>query len=598
MTPRAQLGFTILIVAIAFTILGAFISGKITFSLNGIQLGDRGEIDLVDSAFVQVTSTMDVNAVHYSASLIACDTAGQTYVSQGDGTNVCQTAGGGGGGGSVGIKSEGSVVTDTPSYLDFQSAFQVAQTLGGDTDLYFNISNVTITESVLEGSFLTDVTNVITDNDSDDVGTTLLNDGSTSPVANYLLTVSPTDTEQVYYLATSSLGIVGGSGNSFETMNAPAGTDPVADSSTDTLNLTSSTIDITGDSGTDTLDFEVATDAVGTAILNDGSDTPVAGECLLVATATTEIEYGTCAGGGGGGATFWTMDFETGTDAVVDTASDTLHWVGLGNLTITGSTTDDTVEIAYTESDPTLTDDGAVTIGDGSSGNVNVSFDGDAGANGLLTWDVTNDIFDVDLGLNISNTGGDSAPLSFEPDTGTNYSLYVDNAADDLQIEANTASTERVEFSNIGAGDIDVAIDSLATGGTAECVEADSTGTLTLTGTGCEPASVIGSFSIISPTESDDGFFQAEMAEAITLTTIACWTDAAGQTVTIQFDERGSTTPNSAGTDVLTTPLECDSDRAESSAFDNAVIAAGAILSMDVDTVSGTPGVVRVSVTR
>lgn len=48
-------------------------------------------------------------------------------------------------------------------------------------------------------------------------------------------------------------------GNSFQTINAPSGTDPVADSSTDTLNLTSTSGDltITGDSSTDTVDFDV-----------------------------------------------------------------------------------------------------------------------------------------------------------------------------------------------------------------------------------------------------------------------------------------------------------------------------------------------------
>lgn len=69
----------------------------------------------------------------------------------------------------------------------------------------------------------------------------------------------------------------GGGGNSFETINCPSGTDPVADSSTDTLNLTASDgiVAITGDSTTDTIDFtkgtgfdEFAQDAVGT-ILTD-----------------------------------------------------------------------------------------------------------------------------------------------------------------------------------------------------------------------------------------------------------------------------------------------------------------------------------------
>lgn len=61
----------------------------------------------------------------------------------------------------------------------------------------------------------------------------------------------------------------GGGANSFETMNAPSGTDPVADSATDTLNLTSSSLTITGTAGTDTLDFEIGTAAVGATELDE-----------------------------------------------------------------------------------------------------------------------------------------------------------------------------------------------------------------------------------------------------------------------------------------------------------------------------------------
>ena len=59
-----------------------------------------------------------------------------------------------------------------------------------------------------------------------------------------------------------------GGGNSFETINASSGTDPVADSSTDTLNLTAgSGITITGDSSTDTVTIA----ATGSAATNRGT---------------------------------------------------------------------------------------------------------------------------------------------------------------------------------------------------------------------------------------------------------------------------------------------------------------------------------------
>lgn len=75
---------------------------------------------------------------------------------------------------------------------------------------------------------------------------------------------SATDEECLTYESTTgdfewqSCG-TGGSSNSFETINASSGTDPVADSATDTLNVTGGTaISVTGDSTTDTITIAVS----------------------------------------------------------------------------------------------------------------------------------------------------------------------------------------------------------------------------------------------------------------------------------------------------------------------------------------------------
>lgn len=59
---------------------------------------------------------------------------------------------------------------------------------------------------------------------------------------------------KIYYVSSAS------GGPSFTTFQTPNGTSPVADSSSDTLNFTSSdnSITITGNSATDTIDFIVA----------------------------------------------------------------------------------------------------------------------------------------------------------------------------------------------------------------------------------------------------------------------------------------------------------------------------------------------------
>lgn len=77
----------------------------------------------------------------------------------------------------------------------------------------------------------------------------------------------PTNGEALTYQASSGRMVWAagaGGGNSFETIDVPAGTDPVADSSSDTLAITeTSPLVITGDSSTDTLDITWTTLTVG-----------------------------------------------------------------------------------------------------------------------------------------------------------------------------------------------------------------------------------------------------------------------------------------------------------------------------------------------
>lgn len=78
----------------------------------------------------------------------------------------------------------------------------------------------------------------------------------------------------------------------------------------------------------------------------------------------------------------------------------------------------------------------------------------------------------------------------------------------------------------------------------------------------------------------------------ITITEISAYTDA--NTCTFNLEERGETTPNTAGTDVMSSDLVADNDQQETGTFSNAAIARNAWL---VPTISATGDVAIFSIT-
>lgn len=94
-------------------------------------------------------------------------------------------------------------------------------------------------------------------------------------------------------------GDTGGGGNTFETINAPSGTDPVADSSTDTLNVTcSGGLTCTGDSGTDTIDLVVGNVATATALAANPAPCSL-GDFVTDIAANGTLTCATPSGGSG-----------------------------------------------------------------------------------------------------------------------------------------------------------------------------------------------------------------------------------------------------------------------------------------------------------
>lgn len=97
----------------------------------------------------------------------------------------------------------------------------------------------------------------------------------------------------------------------------------------------------------------------------------------------------------------------------------------------------------------------------------------------LIVGDTVTGNIDFDDGV------GESPRVLFSPQTGTVWDIYAEDATDDLQIEVTTAVAEGLDIVNTGAGIVVLSLDSLATGGASECVEADTNGVLALAGSAC-----------------------------------------------------------------------------------------------------------------
>lgn len=114
----------------------------------------------------------------------------------------------------------------------------------------------------------------------------------------------------------------GGSSNSFSTIQPDSGTSPVADSATDTLTLTSASLDIAGNSGTDTISFELKANHKAEAIsvlTQSGATFPafVADRDFLHLVSGTGITAGVYGIVSNTGTTI-TLDIAPGTNATAD----------------------------------------------------------------------------------------------------------------------------------------------------------------------------------------------------------------------------------------------------------------------------------------
>jgi len=93
------------------------------------------------------------------------------------------------------------------------------------------------------------------------------------------------------------------------------------------------------------LSHVVADDTITTAKLSDVADSPIAGECVVVATGGLNVEYITCPGSTV--TSFTTIDVPSGTDPLAS-ASDTLIITVDSAFTLTGTASTDTIAFTHT----------------------------------------------------------------------------------------------------------------------------------------------------------------------------------------------------------------------------------------------------------
>lgn len=109
-------------------------------------------------------------------------------------------------------------------------------------------------------------------------------------------------------------------------------------------------------------------------------------------------------------------------------------------------------------------------------------------------------------------------------------------------------------------------------------------------------------FNLESPVTDDDGDFgHPGLANTWTVTKVTCNTDTG--TATINIEERAGTTPNTAGTDILSADLVCDADGQTSCAsgcdvntITNAGLDANDALALMISAVASSPTKLRVTI--
>ena len=251
-----------------------------------------------------------------------------------------------------------------------------------------------------------------------------------------------------------SWAAVGGGGNSFETIDVPAGTDPVADSSTDTLTWTeTSFLTLTGTAGTDTIDITQVTTDLGT-------DGLIAANAVALGTDTTNAYVA---------------------DLSATTSETTVSGGGGETATVTIGLPDDvtiTTSLTVVSTDPA--DAGAIRLNNAAS----IAFEASpAGTDGTFTYNASEQfVFNSDVlfsgsGLDITFTdtgaGADTFGIHSDPEQ---FVIRNNKAGGPIGLAINAGGQDTVSIGETGFAPTAVYVITDGTGNGEVALPTDSVG--------------------------------------------------------------------------------------------------------------------------
>lgn len=266
---------------------------------------------------------------------------------------------------------------------------------------------------------------------------------------------------------------------------------------------------------------------------------------------------------------------------------------------------------AFTKAQPAFTDISG-SVADGQlSANVALYNNGSKtwGGNAAFTWSFDDDAATSPSlafsagGVTLTATGTNQNVTLTPSGTGvvsstvftasTGFRQGTVTAGNVLRGNGTNFVSATLDFSDLTGtvGDTQIAAGAVDGGTTGEIAD----GTITSADLIAANKTFTKSLTIFDPVTGDSNDIQMYFGQAVTITRVAC-SVAAATSVTIQLDERAEATPNTAGTDVMTSALVCDTDSQATTTFTNATIALRVPLNLQVTAVSGTPGAVRVHI--